>query len=186
MKTTRHILLSGMFVAAVMAAAPSASAQQTTGTPGSPSATTTIDGKYVPSPARTVRRRDQHERQRFQTVLATDRGAAQGRAQRAADHDRRSGLRRYGHVWRRHPDAGHGPGREGGAALHAVPLHRAVFAHAGGADHRAQPSLRGLRRDHRAVHRIPGLRLRHRQEQCHDRHDPEGERLCHVVVRQES
>ena len=50
MKTTRHLLLSGMFVAAVMAAAPAASAQQTTGTPGSPSATTTIDGKYVPPP----------------------------------------------------------------------------------------------------------------------------------------
>ena len=52
MKTTRHILLSGMFVAAVMAAAPAASAQQTTGTPGSPSATTTIDGKQVPPPIR--------------------------------------------------------------------------------------------------------------------------------------
>jgi arylsulfatase A-like enzyme len=51
MKTTRHICLSGMFVAAVMAAAPSASAQQTTGTSGAPNATTTVDGKYVPSPA---------------------------------------------------------------------------------------------------------------------------------------
>ena len=41
-----------MFAAALMAAAPSAKAQiQTTGTPGSPSATTTIDGKYVPPPA---------------------------------------------------------------------------------------------------------------------------------------
>ena len=36
-----------MFVAAVMAAAHTASAQQTTGTPGSPNATTTVDGKYV-------------------------------------------------------------------------------------------------------------------------------------------
>ena len=50
MKTTRHLLLSGMFVAAVMAAAPAARAQQTTGTPGSPSATTTIDGKQLPPP----------------------------------------------------------------------------------------------------------------------------------------
>ena len=40
-----------MLAAAVMAVAPSAGAQiQTTGTPGSPSATTTIDGKQIPPP----------------------------------------------------------------------------------------------------------------------------------------
>jgi arylsulfatase len=40
-----------MFVAAVMAVAPSAQAQvQTTGAPGSPAATTTIDGRYIPNP----------------------------------------------------------------------------------------------------------------------------------------
>jgi len=51
MKTAKQILLAGMLAAAVMAAAPSARAQvQTTGTPGSPSATTTIDGKQLPPP----------------------------------------------------------------------------------------------------------------------------------------
>ena len=50
MKLTRHILLSGMFVAAVLAAAPSAKSQQITGTPGSPDATVTIDGKELPPP----------------------------------------------------------------------------------------------------------------------------------------
>jgi Sulfatase len=51
MKSIKHILLSGMFAVALMAAAPSARAQvQTTGTPGSPSATTTIDGKQIPPP----------------------------------------------------------------------------------------------------------------------------------------
>ena len=51
MKSARQILLVGMFVAAVLAVAPSARAQtQTTGTPGSPSATTTIDGKQIPPP----------------------------------------------------------------------------------------------------------------------------------------
>ena len=34
----------------VMASIPSANAQQTTGTPGSPGATTTIDGRYLPAP----------------------------------------------------------------------------------------------------------------------------------------
>ena len=51
MQLNHSILLSGMCAAIVMMATPSARAQvQTTGTPGSPSATTTIDGKYVPSP----------------------------------------------------------------------------------------------------------------------------------------
>jgi hypothetical protein len=52
MKLTKHFLLSGMFAAVMIAVAPSARAQeiQTTGTPGSPSATTTIDGRYLPAP----------------------------------------------------------------------------------------------------------------------------------------
>src|SRR6266702_1472346 len=51
MKSIRHILVSSMLAAAVMAAAPSARAQiQTTGTPGSPGATTTISGKQLPPP----------------------------------------------------------------------------------------------------------------------------------------
>jgi arylsulfatase len=51
MKSSKQILLGAMLAAAVMAAAPSARAQvQTTGTPGSPSATTTIDGKQLPPP----------------------------------------------------------------------------------------------------------------------------------------
>src|SRR5216117_2746426 len=51
MKSARKMLLGGMLAAAVMAAAPSARAQiQTTGTPGSPGATTTISGKQLPPP----------------------------------------------------------------------------------------------------------------------------------------
>jgi len=51
MKSARQTLLGGMLAAAVIAVAPSARAQvQTTGTPGSPSATTTIDGKQLPPP----------------------------------------------------------------------------------------------------------------------------------------
>jgi arylsulfatase A-like enzyme len=51
MKTKTLILLSGIFAGALIAASPSVIAQvQTTGTPGSPSATTTIDGKQIPPP----------------------------------------------------------------------------------------------------------------------------------------
>ena len=51
MKSARQIFLYGTFAAVVMAVAPSARAQtQTTGTPGSPSATITIDGTQIPPP----------------------------------------------------------------------------------------------------------------------------------------
>jgi arylsulfatase A-like enzyme len=51
MKSAKQILLGGMLAVAVMAVAPSARAQvQTTGTPGAPGATTTIDGKQLPPP----------------------------------------------------------------------------------------------------------------------------------------
>src|SRR5712691_10262840 len=50
MKSTRQILLGGMLAAAVMASAPSAWTQQINGTPGSPDATVTIDGKQLPAP----------------------------------------------------------------------------------------------------------------------------------------
>ncbi len=51
MKSARQILFSVILAAAVTAVAPSALAQiQTTGTPGSPGATTTISGKQLPPP----------------------------------------------------------------------------------------------------------------------------------------
>ena len=51
MKSKPFLLLSGTVAAIVVAAAPFASAQvQTTGTPGSPGATTTINGKQLPPP----------------------------------------------------------------------------------------------------------------------------------------
>jgi arylsulfatase A-like enzyme len=51
MKTTKNVLLSGVLVAALMVVASSVRAQiQTTGTPGSPSATTTVSGEQLPAP----------------------------------------------------------------------------------------------------------------------------------------
>ena len=55
------------------------------------------------------------------------------------------------------PHASSGPHRQNWPALHAVPLHRPLLADPGGADHRPQPSLGGLRRCHRTIHRLPGL-----------------------------
>src|SRR5207249_10873233 len=50
MKSARRIFLGGMLAATVMAIAPSVWAQQINGTPGSPDATVTIDGKQIPPP----------------------------------------------------------------------------------------------------------------------------------------
>src|SRR5437870_12016062 len=50
MNSARQILLSGMLAAAAMVVAPSAWTQQINGTPGSPDATVTIDGKQIPPP----------------------------------------------------------------------------------------------------------------------------------------
>jgi arylsulfatase A-like enzyme len=50
MKSAKQILIRGMLAVAVMAAASARAQIQTTGTPGSPGATTTIDGKQLPPP----------------------------------------------------------------------------------------------------------------------------------------
>src|SRR6187455_3675442 len=51
MKTPQHFLICGLLAVVVAAVTPSVQSQvQTTGTPGSPSATTTIDGKQLPPP----------------------------------------------------------------------------------------------------------------------------------------
>ena len=98
--------------------------------------------KPTPAAAAEVRRRDQGKRQGLDALVAAARRAAQGRAQRAAHHDRRPGLRGHRHIRRRHPDAGARPHRQCGPALHPIPLHRALLADARRADHRPQPPLR--------------------------------------------
>src|SRR6516165_7252174 len=51
MKLLRNLWLALLGLLAVgMATSAPAMAQQTTGTPGSPAATTTIDGRYLPAP----------------------------------------------------------------------------------------------------------------------------------------
>ncbi len=50
MKTYQNAIQVGVIALVLLANAPIASAQQTTGTPGSPGATTTIDGRYLPPP----------------------------------------------------------------------------------------------------------------------------------------
>ena len=161
-----------------------AAAQQVTGTLGSPGATTSISGKQLPPPDPKFGGVIKDGCAAVQAVVGAARRAAQGRAQRAADHHRRRRLRRAEHLRRRDPDAGDGPHRERGPALQPHVLHRAVLADARRADHRPQPPLGRLRRDLGAVDRLPRLQQHHRQGQGHDRAHPARQRLRHVVVRQ--
>ena len=111
-------------------------------------------GGYLPTRRHQFGGRINMDAQELQAVLAAARRAAQGRAQRSPDHDRRPGLRHFEHLRRCHPDANAGPGREGRASIYAVPLHLALLALASGAAHRTQPSLGGIWRDCRAGHRL--------------------------------
>ena len=175
-----------MFVAAIMVAAPSASAQQITGTPGSPTATTTVDGRYVPNPppkfGGVINMDAQNSKPYWPPRVVPPKGAPNV----LAHHDGRPGLRHFEHLRRRDPDADAGPGCEGRASLYAVPLRLALLALASGTAHRTQPSRRGIRRDCRAGHRLSGIRRHHRAGERGHRRDPEAEWLRDFLVRQES
>ena len=84
----------------------SALAQQVTGVPGSPGATTTIDGKQIPPPDPEFGGVIKERASEFEALVAAARRAAERRAQRVAHHDGRCRLRRAGHFRRRHPHAG--------------------------------------------------------------------------------
>ena len=144
-------------LAILVALAGPAWTQEVTGELGSPSATTTIDGKQLPPPppkfGGVIKESAKDSKPWWPPRVVPPKGAPNVLLIMTDDQ----GYGVSGHVRRRHPDAGAGPHREGRAALHAVQLHCAVLAHAGGADHRPQPPLGGLRRDHGAVDRFPGL-----------------------------
>ena len=142
----RNLVWAGLAVLVGGVAGAVLSARADTGEPGSPSATTTIDGKQLPPPP-----------EKFGGVIKDDAYQSQpwwppkvvppkGAPQHPADHDRRLRLRRAEHLWRSDSHAGFGPRGENGFAVHAVSFHGALFADAHGADYRAQSSLGRLRR----------------------------------------
>ena len=62
--------------------------QETTGVPGSPSATTTIDGKQLPPPDPKFGGVIEEKASDIEALVAAAHRTAEGRAQRAAHHDR--------------------------------------------------------------------------------------------------
>ena len=140
----KHKLLvqwAAAFCAAFTLLSESSFAQQINGTPGSPDATTTISGKQLPPPdpkfGGVIKDTAPDSKPWWPPTVVPPKGAPNVLLIMTDDQ----GYGVYQHLWRRHPDTGHGPPRESGIALHAIPLHRALLTHARCADHRAQPPL---------------------------------------------
>ena len=153
----RGLLATSSAIAMFLVTGGTARGQQTTGVPCSPAATTTVDGKYLPAPPAPFRGEinlsAEHSKPCWQPTVVAPKHAPNILLIMTDDQ----GLRRFGHLWRRHPNADAGPDREGGAALHGVPFHLALLALTSGTAHRTQPSFRGLRRHHRDVDRLSRL-----------------------------
>ena len=91
MKAAMHVLGSVLWGTALVFAAASclATEVQTTGVPGSPSATSTIGGQQLPPPDPKFGGVIEEKASESKALVGAARGAAQGRAQRAAHHDGR-------------------------------------------------------------------------------------------------
>ena len=155
--------LSGAAKAQTSVAAPTAASEGVIqGTLGDPSATLSIDGRVLPpAPPKfggVIKESATGSKPWWPPRIVPPKGAPNVLLIMTDDQ----GYGVSSTFGGRHPDAGAGPDRQGGAALHPIPLDRALLAHARGADHRPQPSLGGLRRDHGVIDGFPGLRFDHR------------------------
>ena len=183
MKRARRIRLCGAAIAVTTAAVPGM-AQQISGVPGSPGATTTIDGRQLPPPP-----------PKFGGKI--ERNAAQSKPYWPPRVVPPKGAPNVLLIMT--DDVGFGaPSTFGGViptpaldriasnGLRYTQFHstRALLADPRGADHRPQPSFGRLRRGLRAGDGLSGLRLDHHPRQGDHRPHPQGQRLPHVVVRQ--
>src|SRR5262249_22309236 len=105
------------------------------------------DNRWEPTSAAAsqVRGRDYRRCQGLEALLASDNCTPQRCAERAPDHDGRSGLRGNEHIRRRHSNANDGSDREKRAALYAVSLDSALLSYARRVNHWTKPSFSGLR-----------------------------------------
>ena len=153
----RSLLLPVASTALALVSTIPATAQQVTGVLGSPSATTTIEGKQLPPPppkfGGVIKETVEGSKTWWPPRVVPPKGAPN--VLLIMTDDQGYGIAgTFGGVI---PTPALGPDREGGAALHRIQFRGALLADAGGTDHRPQQPLGGLRRDRRAVYRFPGL-----------------------------
>ena len=166
MKISRTVL-AGAFLLALSCV--SALAQQVTGVPGSPEATTTIPGKQLPRPDPTfggvIKEKATESTPWWPPRVVPPKGAPN--VLLIMTDDRGFGApSTFGGVvptptW----TASLNP-----ASLHTFSLDVALLADERGGDHRTQPSLRRLRCRRRSGDGVSGIRLGHPDGQGHDRH----------------
>ena len=182
MKINRSMLAGAGLLALGCA---SALAQQVTGVPGSPGATTTIDGKQLPPPdpkfGGVIKEKASESKAWWAPRVVPPKGAPNVLLIMTDD----VGFGAPGTFGGVVPTPALDRIANSGTALHEFSLHVALLADARGVDHRPQPSRGRLRRGGRSRDRVPGLRLGHQEGERHHRHDPEGERVRDLVVRQE-
>ena len=134
-KKSRSLLLSLTSSAIALLAAMPVMAQEINGVPGSPSATTTIDGKQLPPPPMpfggVIKEKASESTPWWPPRVVPPKGAPNVL------------LIMTEHVRRRHTHSHHGSHRARWLALHELPLHVALLTDAGGDYHGAQPSLSG-------------------------------------------
>ena len=177
-----RVALSISALTLIAVASVPASAQQITGVPGSPSATTTIDGAQIPPPPQKFEGKIERNAAQSTPYWPRTRCAAQGCAQHSADHDGRHRFRCLQHLRRRDPNADSRPDRRQRPALHQLQLDGAMLADARGTDHGTQPSFDGLWGRRRAVDGLPRLQQHHDPRQGDDRQDPQGQWLLDLLV----
>ena len=183
MKST---VIASTAILAIMIGCGLASAQQITGTPGSPSATTTIDGNYIPNPPPAfggeINLNAKNSKPWWPPNIVPPKGAPNILLIMTDDQGYGISGTFGGVIPTPTMDRARG---DMGLRYTAVPFDRPLFTLAGGDHYRPQPSLRRLRGHRRTGHRLSGLRLHHRRRQRHHRRNPERKRICHILVRQE-
>jgi arylsulfatase len=166
-ETKRHVSSLLTFATAMLIAL-SAQAQQITGTPGSPDATVTIDGKQLPPPplpfGGVIKESAVDSKPYWPPRVVPPKGAPN--ILLIMTDDQGYGFSStFGGVI---PTPALTASR-GRFALYQF-LHRAVLAHAGGVDHWSQLPFGGLRRIPELSTDV-GIRFRQLAGECHDRHD---------------
>ena len=157
---SKHLHLIFAAVTALIACDPSAIAQQTTGEPGSPGATTTIDGKQLPpaDPAfgGVIKEKASESKPWWPPRVVPPKGAPNVLLIMTDDQGFGAPSTFGGVI----PTPAMDRIANAGLALYELPFDLPVLTDTGGADHRPQPSLGRLRRGGRNIDGVPGVRTR--------------------------
>ena len=147
---------AGLAFAMLTLSCANAAPQEVNGTPGSPSATTTIDGRYLPNPPAAfggVINLDATTSTPYWSPTVVPPKGAPNVLLIITDDVGFGAPSTFGGLI---PTPSHGSRRDSRTALHAIQFDGTVLAHACGLDHRTQPPLRRFRRHHGNFDGYPG------------------------------